>query len=335
MSMNQYKYPEKLILALSHIDKNSLSVVGGKGANLGEMAKHEFPIPDGFSVTTHAYKLFLKESSFEEELIAALSPLDPTDPQEVSKVGKMIRDRLTSFPIPSTIEEGVSKELERFPEGSRFAIRSSATAEDLPDASFAGQQDTYLNIKSPREIMNKIRSCWASLFTDRAITYRIKHGYNHKDVLLSVVVQEMIPGEVSGILFTADPISGSRDIVSIDASYGLGEALVSGLVIPDLYKVRKSTSEIIEKGIGDKIMGIFPTPHEGTISRENSEEQRASQALSDERIWELTEVALKIESHYGAPQDIEWCLYKGKIYILQSRPITTLFPLPILNRRRG
>nr|WP_326492907.1 phosphoenolpyruvate synthase [Alicyclobacillus fastidiosus] len=207
-----------------------------------------------------------------------------------------------------------------------YAVRSSATAEDLPGASFAGQQETYLNILGQDQLLNSVRRCWASLFTDRAISYRVKNGFDHRHVFLSVVVQEMVFPEVSGIMFTADPISGNRNVTSIDASFGLGEALVSGLVSADLYQVR--SGQILQKKISDKKIAIYSVSEGGTVTKELSIDQRCAQALPDEKIIELANLGDRIEEHYGTDQDIEWCLVDGEFYIVQSRPITTLFPVP-------
>jgi len=209
-----------------------------------------------------------------------------------------------------------------------YAVRSSATAEDLAFASFAGQQDTYLNIKGEKELLDSVRNCWASLFTDRAILYRIQNKIAHEKVQMSVVIQRMVLPEVSGIMFTADPVSGHRGIVSIDASYGLGEALVSGLVSPDIYRFNKKDKMLETKIIADKRVAILPTEGGGTKNVEITGEKATTQVVSDAMIIKLTELGLKIEKHYGCPQDIEWCLENGTLYIVQSRAITSLFPLP-------
>ena len=196
----------------------------------------------------------------------------------------------------------------------------------MPTASFAGQQDTYLNVKGREELLWHVRKCWASLFTDRAIAYRMKNGFDHRQVFLSVVVQRMVNPEVSGILFTADPLTGNRRVVSIDASFGLGEAIVSGKVSADLYKVKEG--RILQREISEKKIRIRPRPEGGTVTEDVPPEERNRPALADDQVLRLAEMGKRIEKHFGAPQDIEFCVEKGRIYVVQSRPITSLYPLP-------
>ncbi|KAM3581080.1 hypothetical protein VKS41_006525 [Umbelopsis sp. WA50703] len=255
-----------------------------------------------------------------------LQTLAHGDLARVQEFGKRIREHLETLPIPSDIQNDIEEAWSRTGKDKSYAVRSSATAEDLPSASFAGQQDTYLNVRGLDDILDAVRRCWASLFTDRAIIYRARNQFNHQDVLLSVVIQEMVIPTVSGIMFTADPVSGNRKTLIIDASYGLGEALVSGLVTADMYQV--CGEDIIKKNIGSKKTAIYPLPEGGTVTKELSEEEQNSQALSDDLILELAAFGKRIESYYGCEQDIEWCLTaENEIYIVQSRPITTLFPL--------
>ncbi len=207
-------------------------------------------------------------------------------------------------------------------------MRSSATAEDLPDASFAGQQDTYLNVMGADELITAVRNCWISLFTDRAILYRLQNGFDHRQVSLSVVVQQMVLPEISGIMFTADPLTGDRNISTIDASYGLGEALVAGLVSADLYKVDRRSYTVTDIQIADKQIAIRPLPDGGTFTETLTGSTRTAQVLSTAQAIILAEIGDRIARHYGQPQDIEWALTNGKFTILQSRPITSLFPIP-------
>ncbi len=211
-------------------------------------------------------------------------------------------------------------------------MRSSATAEDLPTASFAGQQDTYLNIIGKEAILKHISKCWASLFTERAVIYRIQNGFDHRKVYLSVVVQKMVFPQAAGILFTADPVTSNRKVLSIDASFGLGEAMVSGLVNADIYKVRNG--KVIDKKISTKKLAIYALKDGGTKEQEIEPERQNRQALTDEQILQLERMGRKIEEHFGSPQDIEWCLVDDTFYIVQSRPITTLFPIPEANDSR-
>jgi len=317
---------ERFVLNFSEIDKTCLHDVGGKGANLGEMTKAGFPIPQGFCITTGAYRNFIQTSLVMKGLFDQLEKINPNDLDQICKLGQSIREHLCSIHMPEDIQSAVFKAWQTAGKEKAYAVRSSATAEDLPTASFAGQQDTYLNISGLEQLLKAIQNCWASLFTDRAITYRAKNKFDHRSVFLSVVVQEMVFPEVAGIMFTADPITGRRKTVSIDASFGLGEALVSGLVTADLYQVR--SGKITKKQISKKKIAIYSLPEGGTVTKEIPPEKQEVQALADDKILELAGVGRKIEAHYGSEQDIEWGFADGRLYILQSRPITSLYPLP-------
>jgi rifampicin phosphotransferase len=316
----------KYILHFNEIDKSSLPYVGGKGANLGEMTKANFPVPQGFCITTLAYKNFIEISTEMDEHFNLLEDVNHNDLENIKLLGSRIREHIQSMTMPESIKESILEAFKKSGKENAYAVRSSATAEDLPTASFAGQQDTYLNICGEKQLLKAVQNCWASLFTDRAISYRAKNGFNHRSVHLSVVVQEMVFPEVSGIMFTSDPISGRRKTVSIDASFGLGEALVSGLVTADLYQVR--FNNIIKKQISKKKIAIYSIPEGGTVTKDIPLKKQETQALSDDKILELANLGQKIEEHYGSEQDIEWSLLEGKFYILQSRPITSLYPLP-------
>jgi pyruvate,water dikinase len=231
--------------------------------------------------------------------------------------------------IPKDVAEEISDHITKLGEKNAFAVRSSATAEDLPAASFAGQQDTWLNIIGKEAILQHISKCWASLFTERAVTYRLQNGFDHRKVYLSVVVQRMVFPQASGILFTADPVTSNRKVLSIDAGFGLGEALVSGLVNADTYKVRNGT--IVDKKIPPKKLAIYALKEGGTETRQIEPDQQKTQTLTDQQILQLAHLGRKIEAHFGRPQDIEWCLVDDTFYIVQSRPITTLYPIPETN----
>ncbi|MDF2615103.1 MAG: phosphoenolpyruvate synthase [Clostridia bacterium] len=317
----------RYVLLFNEIDNIHLPEVGGKGANLGELSKvNGLYVPEGFCVTTEAYKRTLEFNSEIDLLQEQLSHLKADEREKISTISKRMREVIESAEIIKEIEETITSSITKLGEEYAYAIRSSATAEDLPTASFAGQQDTYLNIIGKEEIIKHVRKCWASLFTERAVTYRIQNHFDHRKVYLSVVVQRMIFPVSSGIIFTADPITSNRKVVSIDASFGLGEALVSGLVSADNYKVRDG--RIIDKKISEKKVAIYAQERGGTEEREVKDEQRNAQTLSDEQILQLADIARRIEAHFGRPQDIEWCLFEGKFFIVQSRPITTLYPIP-------
>lgn len=315
------------VLDFQEIDKTKLLTVGGKGANLGELAKiNGIRVPEGFCVTTDAYMRIVEDNKEIHTLLNQLSLLKLEDREEIGKISWKIRSAIEGIAIPKDIEEAITRYLSKLGDKQAYAVRSSATAEDLPLASFAGQQDTYLNIIGKKAILQHISKCWASLFTDRAVTYRIQNGFEHSKVYLSVVVQRMIFPEAAGIMFTADPITSNRKVLSIDASFGLGEALVSGLVNADIYKVRDG--KILDKKISTKKLAIYALEKGGTEEREIEPGLQNTQTLTDQQILQLERMGRTIESYFGCPQDIEWCFYENAFYVVQSRPITTLYPAP-------
>ncbi|MCX7710738.1 MAG: phosphoenolpyruvate synthase, partial [Clostridia bacterium] len=350
------------VLGFQDIDKTKLMVVGGKGANLGELSKIDgIRVPDGFCISTEAFKRILGETPSMNELLDQLSLLKVEDRSgrkrnslllldqaTRDKIGELtgeIRRVIEGIAIPQDIHEEITCFLCVLGEKNAYAVRSSATAEDLPTASFAGQQDTYLNIIGKEAILKHITKCWASLFTERAVIYRVQNGFDHRKVHLSVIVQKMVLPQSSGILFAADPVTSNRKVLSIDAGFGLGEALVSGLVNADIYKVRNG--KVIDKKISTKKLAIYALKDGGTKEQEIEPERQNRQALTDEQILQLERLGRKIEEHFGCPQDIEWCLGRGHssnhrdgqineecpltLYIVQSRPITTLYPIPEAN----
>jgi rifampicin phosphotransferase len=318
------------VLGLEDIDKTNNMVVGGKGANLREITKVKgIHVPDGFCISTEAFKRIVGETPPIHELLDQLSLLKVEDRNTISELSGEIRGLIEGTAIPEDIHEELVCHLSRLGEENAYAVRSSATAEDLPTASFAGQQDTYLNIIGKEVILKHISKCWASLYTERAVTYRIQNGFDHRKVHLAVVVQKMIFPQAAGILFTADPVTSNRKISSIDAGFGLGEALVSGLVNADVYRV--CNGKVIAKKISTKKLAVFASQDGGTKEQEIERERQNRPALTDEQIFELEYLGRKIENHFGHPQDIEWCLVDGTFYIVQSRPITTLFPIPAAN----
>ena len=318
------------VLDFQDIDKTKLKLIGGKGANLGELARIDgIHVPDGFCISTEAFKRIIAETPSINELLDQLSLLKVEDRNKIGELSSKIRRVIEGIAIPQNIAEEIAGYLTQFGEKDAYAVRSSATAEDLPTASFAGQQDTYLNIIGKAEILTHISKCWASLFTERAIIYRTQNGFDNRKVQLAVVVQKMIFPDVAGIMFTADPITSNRNVLSVDASFGLGEALVSGLVNADNYKVRNG--EIIDKRISTKKLAIYALKGGGTNQQEIEPTQQNRQALTDEQILQLARIGRTIEEHFGSPQDIEWCLVDETFYIVQSRPITTLYPIPEAN----
>ncbi|HLG61064.1 MAG TPA: phosphoenolpyruvate synthase [Ktedonosporobacter sp.] len=315
------------VLGFQDIDATKLMLVGGKGANLGELSRIEgIHVPDGFCLSTKAFQRIIGETPSLNALLDRLSLLKVADREKIGELSSEIRRIIEEVAIPQDIHEEIVRFLSVFGEKHAYAVRSSATAEDLPTASFAGQQDTYLNIIGKEAILKHVGKCWASLFTDRAVTYRLQNGFDHRKVHLSVVVQKMVLSQAAGILFTADPITANRKVLSIDASFGLGEALVSGLVNADSYKVRNG--KVIDKRMSTKKLAIYALKDGGTKEQEIEPERQNRQVLTDEQILRLERIGRKIAAHFGCPQDIEWCLVDDTFYIVQSRPITTLYPIP-------
>ncbi|HBV96382.1 MAG: phosphoenolpyruvate synthase [Peptococcaceae bacterium BICA1-7] len=322
--MNSY------VLGFQEIDKTKLAVVGGKGLNLGELSRiEEVRVPEGFCVTTAAYKRTIEDNREFNALLDHLSLLKVNEREKIGEISGKIRGIIEGAKIARDIEEEITSYLLKLGGENAYAVRSSATAEDLPLASFAGQQDTYLNIKGKYSILQHVSKCWASLFTDRAVIYRMQNGFGHRKVYLSVVIQRMVFPQTAGIMFTADPVTSNRKVLSIDASFGLGEALVSGLVNADIYKVREG--RIIDKKISSKKLAIHALEEGGTEEREIEPQQQNMQALTDQQILQLESTGRKIEKYFGRPQDIEWCICEEMLFILQSRPITTLYPIMDVN----
>ncbi|MFA1794815.1 phosphoenolpyruvate synthase [Bacillus velezensis] len=319
-----------LVLGIHEIEKTQPLLVGGKGLHLGELSKIQgIQVPEGFCVTTAGYQKAIEQNETLQALLDQLTMLKVENRDQIGEVSKKIRQTIMETEIPSDVVKAVAYQLSRFGEEHAYAVRSSATAEDLPHASFAGQQDTYLNITGVDAILQHISKCWASLFTDRAVIYRMQNGFDHSQVYLSVIIQRMVFPQASGILFTADPMTGNRKLLSIDAGFGLGEALVSGLVSADCYKVQDG--QIVDKRIETKKLAIYGRKEGGTETQEIALDQQKIQTLTDEQILQLARIGRQIEAHFGQPQDIEWCLDRDTFYIVQSRPITTLYPVPEAN----
>jgi pyruvate,water dikinase len=321
----------KLLLWFNEISKEDVPLVGGKSASLGEMtSKTKVPVPYGFALTADAYRLFIKENQIETKIADALKPLtDTNDTVMLQKVGAIIRGLITSAKVPRELEKAITQAYQDLASHEKVknpfvAIRSSATAEDLPDASFAGQQETYLNISGADNVISSVKECYASLFTDRAIFYRVQKGFKHMDVALSAIVQMMCYSESSGVMFTMDPTNGDDSMILVEASYGLGEYVVKGSVTPDDYYVDKGTLKVIKKNIPTKTIMLVQKTGGGTEEKKVPAELKDRQVITDDQIIELARYALTIEQHYGRVMDIEWGLDKqtGKLLILQARPET-------------
>ncbi|MFJ7737653.1 phosphoenolpyruvate synthase [Lysinibacillus sp. NPDC097287] len=316
-----------LVLGFQEMDKTQLMLVGGKGLNLGILSKIEgIQVPQGFCVTTVGYQKAIAHNEMYQALLDRLTMLTVEDHKQIGEISREIRQFIMDVEIPADVVEAVTYYHSQYGVEQAFAVRSSATAEDLPHASFAGQQDTYLNIIGKEAILQHISKCWASLFTDRAVIYRMQQGFDHRKVYLSVIVQKMVFPQASGILFTADPMTSNRKILSINASFGLGEALVSGLVSADCYKVQDEA--IVDKMIATKKLAIYGLQEGGTVTQQIDPQQQKTQTLTDQQILQLARIGRQIEAYFGTPQDIEWCLVDDTFYIVQSRPITTLYPIP-------
>ena len=303
----------KKIVDVNELRVTDIPIVGGKGANLGELTMAGFPVPNAFVLTTGAYDYFIEKSSVMDLINKELAGIDRTSDQSLADASKRIRDAFESFEIPKDLMDDIRKSYAKlFAKGKEgfVAVRSSATAEDLPDASFAGQQETYLNVHGEEDLFDKIRKCWSSLFTARAIAYREKQGFAHEDVKLAVVVQKMVNSEVSGIMFTVDPNSGAKEIV-IEGGYGLGEAIVGGEVTPDTYKIDKDNMSIKARRISTQKWKYTKGPDGSTVKEDIPEEKQAVQKIEDRRVVEIAEIGRQIEIHYEKPMDMEWCIEDG------------------------
>ncbi|MGM0419506.1 MAG: phosphoenolpyruvate synthase [Bacillota bacterium] len=320
------------------VGSSDVEVVGGKGANLGELTANGVNVPPGFCLTAGAYNDFIEANHLFDQIEVILSDLNTDDAAQLQQASREIRGIMAEVSMPEEINQQVIEAYNRLQElgikSARVAVRSSATAEDLPDASFAGQQDTYLNIAGPEELLYHVKKCWGSLWTARAIYYRQEKGFAHEDVALSVVVQQMVSGDKAGVIFTIDPTTEDEDTLLINSSWGLGEAVVSGLVTPDDYLLDKNTGKVLEKNLGKKIKMIVEKGDEGVgtevvkTASYLSEDAVTDSSLTDEEIRKLYQQALLIEDIYQSHQDIEWAIAgeESTVYILQSRPVTTLSP---------
>jgi pyruvate,water dikinase len=324
----------RYVLGLEEIDKTQVALVGGKGAHLGELSRIEgIRVPAGFCVTTDAFRRIMTTVPWIDDQVDRLSRLDPDDREAIRTLSAEIRRTLEGIAIPDDLAAAITRSVARLGEQAAHAVRSSATAEDLPTASFAGQQDTYLNVIGSAAILQHVSRCWASLFTERAVTYRLRNGFDHRKAHMAVVVQQMVFPQAAGILFTADPVTSNRKVAYVEASLGLGEALVAGLVNADVYKVRDG--EVVAKAVAAKQLTIHASPAGGTQEPAIEPERQEQPALTDAQIVQLAQLGRRIEAHFGHPQDIEWCLVDDGFQIVQSRPITTLFPIPAAGDREN
>ncbi|MGB6895731.1 MAG: phosphoenolpyruvate synthase [Dehalococcoidia bacterium] len=318
---------DKAIVWFEEVGREDIALVGGKGANLGEMTRVGIPVPPGFIVTAQSYFRFLEQSDLRPQIESLLSALDHRDSAALQKVSDEIKETIVAASVPADLAEQIREAYRRL--GGSVAVRSSATAEDLPEASFAGQQATFLNVSGEENVVEAVKACWASLFEARAIFYRVEGGFEHMKVGIAVPVQRMVQSETSGVAFTVEPVSSDLSKIVLEAVRGLGEAIVSGAVTPDHYLLDKETLEILEREVAVqkrelvyKADGRDPLhPNEW---REVPADIGSRQKLSDAEITALAEIVRRVEQHYRFPQDIEWAQENGKFYLVQTRPVTTL-----------
>ncbi len=317
----------RYVMGFEHIDSTNLADVGGKGVHLGELSRIDgIRVPDGFCVTTDAFQRVVADVPSIDAQLDLLSRVEPDDRAAIRTLSADIRRAVEGVALPDDLVAAIGESLARLGEHASYAVRSSATAEDLPTASFAGQQDSYLNIVGLAEILRHVRRCWASLFTERAVTYRRRNGFDHRKVRMAVVVQRMVFPDAAGILFTADPVTSNRKIATVEAGWGLGEALVSGLVSGDVYTVRDD--QVVTRAVATKARFVQASPGGGTQDAPVEQRRQTQPALTDAQVVRLVRLGRRIEAYFGRPQDIEWCLAGDDFHIVQSRAITTLFPVP-------
>ncbi len=321
------------VLNFERLDKTSLPMVGGKNASLGEMIKAGIRVPPGFAVTTDSYLAFINEAQIKDSMYAVLTGLNPDDVEALNNAAAQVQELILDAPIPDDIQKAIAEGYSQLcnqctVEVMPVAVRSSATAEDLPTASFAGQQDTYLWVEGTDKVVQKVRKCWASLFTPRAIAYRIKNKFEHEKVLISVGVQKMVNSKAAGVMFTINPTDGDNSKVLIEGSWGLGETVVSGSVNPDKFVVDKVMMEINERSISTKhIECLYDIEKGEVVNAELDPDLQCQCCMEDHEVKELVKIAKQIESHYGRAMDIEWAidkdfLFPENMFIVQARPET-------------
>jgi pyruvate, water dikinase len=311
------------VLWLDAVGKDDIDAVGGKGASLGELAGAGLPVPPAFVVTAGTYRSFIEETGIDEDLFAAVD-VDSDDSSALAAAAERAEELILGTEMPEELKEEILETYGNLDDGEAFvAVRSSATAEDLPDASFAGQQETFLNVTRD-DLVERVKECWASLFTQRAIYYREQQGFEHRAVDIAVVVQRMVDAEKSGVMFTSHPSTGAPEVI-VEAAWGLGEAVVAGEVSPDNYRIDRETSDVVETTIADKkTMCVKDVETGETAMQPVPDEKREAQVLDDDEIESLVAIGEQVEGHYGDPQDVEWAIIDGEVFMLQSRPITTI-----------
>ncbi len=329
---------EAAVVWFKEVGKEDVGTVGGKGANLGELTQAGVPVPPGFLITAQTYFSFLDQANLTSPIARHLRGLDANNPEALNQASARVKDVILGAPLPEGVARQITEAYQALG-GGLVAVRSSATAEDLPDASFAGQQATFLNVVGPQEVVKAVQACWASLYEPRAIFYRTEQGFEHLAVGIAVVVQRMVQAEAAGVMFTVEPVSNDLSKMDIEAVYGLGEALVSGVLTPDLFVVEKSTGRVLERKIArqewklTRNTDLSSTWDEANIQEDVLPALQSAQKITDEQVMALCLLGNRIEKLYGHPQDIEWAIEKGDIYVVQARAITTLAGVPEILRK--
>ena len=324
----------RYVVGLDEINQTQKTIVGGKAANLAELARIDgIQVPNGFCVTTDAFGQVMADASSVHDRLDRLSRLKPEDQDAIRALSSEVRRQIEGMILPDDLVTAIGRALAGLGDHAAYAVRSSATAEDLPTASFAGQQDSYLNVVGPDAVLRHVGRCWASLFTDRAVTYRLQNGFDHRKIQMAVVVQNMVFPYAAGVLFTADPVTSDRTIICVEANFGLGEGLVSGTGNADSYTVRND--EVATKTLATKRNAVCASPAGGTRTQAIEPERQQYPTLTDAQVVQLARLGRRVEAHFGCPQDIEWCLVDDGFRLVQSRPITTLFPIPEVDDREN
>lgn len=326
------------IVQFKDVDHDDIPLVGGKGANLGEMTKAGFPVPQGFIVTAPAYFHFINENKLKPKIQALIRGVDLTNTNELTRVSKQIKKLLKESPVPEQLALDIMKEYLKLGETTPVAVRSSATAEDLPDASFAGQQETFLNVVGETNVLERVRDAWASLFTPRAIFYREEKHYDHFSVGLAVPIQQMIQSDASGVMFTINPVNNDKSVVVVEGILGLGEYIVQGTVTPDHFEVLRRTMKITKKEISKQTIMLkrdVRDQHVENIEQRIPSKKQRTQKVSDAHVLEIAQLGVRLHAHYFFPQDTEWAIEKGHVYLIQTRPITTMAEIALAQTEGG
>ena len=316
----------KLIAWFNELPEENIGLIaGGKGASLCRLYQNGFPVTEGFIVCAEAFDRFMKENNLRDRVLAKLDAIDRDNDESLAEAGTAVRGWLTEAPMPADIEKLLIDNYKKLGSNAPVAVRSSGTAEDLDDASFAGQQETFLYVIGEENLVSYVRACWASLYNDCAIFYRHQKKFSERDISIAVVVQRMVNSEKAGVLFSANPINKDRDTVMIEGSWGLGEGVVQGIVNPDNYLIKKGTYEIETEYVAEKEIMVVRRDDQGGVEEvEVPEDLRNAPVLTEAERKTLVDLAIQAENFYGKPQDLEWAVEGEKIYLLQSRPITTL-----------